>query len=230
MMLRIASAGMPGDAVARIKTEATFESLKAVASVRPALAKEQGHRCAYCEQRIIVDEKVTTRIEHFHPQHGTDIKSHCSIQAGASALADAPIEWSNLLLCCDGKVVGDETCDVKKRNTDVCDGIRNPKTAPPDVDTLVEVEIDGRVSPRAPIDVTRAQDYLDNVLNLNHPTLVRNRLRLMNELRKQVGIKAPSPGAWSAQQKAKIATALRSSVGDREYGSVYLALARRYER
>src|SRR6476661_6287424 len=139
-MLRIVSAGMPPAAIARMKTEATFDSLKAVPTVRPALAREQGYRCAYCERRIVISDDRETRIEHFHPRHGTITNSQCSAQAGTSTLADAPVAWINLLLCCDGRAVGnDETCDVKKRNTDVCDGIRNPKAAPPSLDTLVEV-------------------------------------------------------------------------------------------
>jgi uncharacterized protein (TIGR02646 family) len=228
---RIQSSGMPPGAVARLKTESTFPALQSVPEVRAALAVEQGSFCAYCEQRLTLGSDHNTRIEHFHPQSRPAVSGHCQSQCGASTPADAAIEWTNLLLCCDGSSPDrDPICDVKKHDTDVCDGLRNPKRAPASVDTLVDVDVRGRVSPRAALDAGRAEAHLNDTLNLNHEFLVRNRLRVLTALRKLVGQKAGrKPGAWTAADKAKVAASLRRGMDGKEYGSEYLSMARRYE-
>ena len=176
-MLRIESSGMPIAAVARMKTDPTFSALTAVTEVRQVLAAEQDFRCAYCERRLSLDGAHGTRIEHFHPQSGTAMTQNCQSQSAATTPADAQVEWKNLLLCCDGTASdGDSTCDVRKSSTDVCDALRNPKRAPHSVATLVRVGIDGLVSPIAAIDAASAEVHLNETLNLNHKTLVRNRL------------------------------------------------------
>lgn len=231
-MRRIQPSGTPPEAVARLKTAATFTALQSVPEVRAALANEQGGCCAYCEQRLTLGVDHNTRIEHFHPQSGAAVSGHCQSQCGASNPADAAIEWTNLLLCCDGNSPDRAPiCDVSKKSADVCDGLRNPKRAPVTVDTLVDVDVRGNVSPRAAVDAGLAEVYLNDTLNLNHEFLVRNRLRLLTALREQVRQKAAGKaGAWTAADKAKVAASLRHGMGEKEYGSVYLAMARRYER
>src|SRR4051794_17293189 len=114
----ISSTGPPNDALERIRTQRppTYNLIAGLASVRLRLYEEQEGRCAYCERRLPrpeVGAMARTRVEHFHPQSGSDgFTRACQERSGASDGDTATVSWLNLLLCCSGRGADGYTCDV----------------------------------------------------------------------------------------------------------------------
>lgn len=139
-------------------------------SLRPA----QHDRCAYCETSVRNSSKV--RLEHFHPQSSTgEGSAACNKEIGGASLSQSDLEYGNMLLCCDGhEGQSQTTCDVRKRDKDICADFHNPKhqrTA-----TLVRVRSDGTILPQYfPGTGAAAERVITDVLRLNATQLADTR-------------------------------------------------------
>ncbi|WP_144753253.1 hypothetical protein [Curtobacterium pusillum] len=207
---------------------ATFGELTSESSIRRTLWEQQGRRCAYCE-RSLADPATpghNTRIEHFHPQNGSDWTADCERGSHASADDQAPVAWGNLLLCCDGneRAGRDFTCDKAKGNLDVCGRFRNPRDWT--VGRLVNVAPDGRVAPLSGLP-DGADGVLGRVLNLNADHLVVARKVVLAALKREISARAARRHGLSPQQRSAMADNLRRDAGIREFGACYLAVAAR---
>ncbi len=229
-MLTIRSGGMPQAAVAALaavaagtySTTERFDVLKGVAGVRDALRDEQANRCAYCE-RVLPREDGKTKIEHFHPRSAEFRTNRCTTESGAKTREASVVEWRNLLLVCHGEDAAEKTCDTRKRGTDVCAKIHNPKRAGLQTPTQVECDYCGHIS--ATTGGGEAQKVLDGVLNLNDEQLCAARKRLWSELTKQM-TKAINPKV-KGPSRAALRERFIKNAQVKEFGSVYLTLAKR---
>ena len=119
-----------------------------------ALLDEQGHLCAYCTDKIKMDN---AHVEHIIPQ-------------SEAAGADDPhsVDYGNLLAVCDGFAgcAGGQTCDRSRGDTPLTVNPLKPETL-----ESIRYLRDGRILS----DDSAVNQDLDRTLNLNQPLLVRNR-------------------------------------------------------
>lgn len=179
------------------------------AAVRRALYEAQRGRCAYCEEKLVLElgepQLPKTKIEHFHPQRdglsdGGPPPRQCLERTSLSRLDRADVSWGNLLLCCmggsdksnEGKT--DETsfpgsrqrrrqqhCDTSKADADICATFYNPRNIGSHVVSLITVAFDGRAfAAYFPGAEAEAQAVLDRTLNLNRRTLQDNRAKVFS--------------------------------------------------
>lgn len=222
-MRRIESAPPPASHRTYRALNAAFAELSSDPAIRRALWNEQGGRCAYCERRLRnpghPDHR--TRIEHFHPQSAPAWSADCAICSGAEDNGDAPTQWRNLLLCCDGNEHSHRefTCDKSKADTDICGRFRNPKTWTRG--QVAVVDRGGRARPGAGLPAG-APAVVDHVLNLNAEHLVGARKSLIAAYQRKLGRKG-----LTAAQREQCAARLRREASTAEYGSTLLMLADR---
>lgn len=112
--------------------------------VKKALLEEQGHLCAYCMQRISIDNM---KIEHYLPQ---------------SKYPQSALEYNNLLAVCGGGMGNKrekQFCDSHKQNTELT------KVNPLDksIIDMIQYERSGTIFSND----LNVQNDLDNILNLN---------------------------------------------------------------
>lgn len=152
-----------------------YEGLKAEPEVRMAikqhLLSEQGYICAYCMQRISIDNMG---IEHYIPQHPEDQEYDPA----------ATIDYSNMLAVCRGNEQNagckeNLTCDKHRGNTPLT---VNPCSPP----TLAQIHYlnDATIYSDDPV-----VDYdLNTVLNLNCTAarLPANRQSALNALKQKI--------------------------------------------
>ncbi len=122
-------------------------------AIRDGLLDEQGHLCAYCMQRISSD---SAKIEHWHSQAG-----HPNEQ----------LHYKNMLGCCDGSEgtpPGHQHCDTRKRDREIS---YNP--ARPTHHERLRIRYSGDGTLRS--DDVAFDNEINDVLNLNHSRLRRNR-------------------------------------------------------
>ncbi|HEY3295378.1 MAG TPA: retron system putative HNH endonuclease [bacterium] len=128
--------------------------------LRASLLAEQGYLCCYCMSRV---DEQTCRIEHWHCQTKYDGES---------------LDYRNLLAACPGgqkQPYKLQHCDYRKGDDDL---LYNPADPARDFDQLIRYMGDGIVSSsRADFD-----KELNDILNLNHPILKRNRELLIRNL------------------------------------------------
>lgn len=144
---------------------ATYDNLtaEALATIRQALAQDQGYLCCYCMGRIDpapdASGKVTRmKIEHGWPQSDPD-------QGEARAL-----DFFNLLAACPGNQgapPGSQHCDTRKGPQRITLDPRAPSTHPSQLRYLT----DGSIAVDDPV----LQEDLDRRLNLNDEVLKANR-------------------------------------------------------
>lgn len=127
--------------------------------LRKHLLEEQGYICCYCMNRI---EFRNSKIEHFKPR---------------SKFRAEQLNYSNLFIAClggQGKSSNNQTCDTKK-GSDILNHIYLLSKIEKDI----EYKKDGVIfSKNSDIDIE-----LDEVLNLNHKILQKNRKQAWVELR-----------------------------------------------
>jgi len=216
----------PKELLRAIRESIGFKQISSDPALRRALWDRQNGRCAYCERVLRNPASVDhrTRIEHFHPQGGMVWAAECAKQCGVSSDADAPVAWSNLLLCCDGneRAGRDFTCDKLKHDTDICSDFINPQrwTGGP----LLTIGRDGRATPRPGLPA-RADLVVNAVLNLNSVELVKARKSVLTARRALIErVKTRSHGL-SPKQRADMAQRLRRDAETQEYGTVLISLA-----
>lgn len=133
----------------------TYNNFQEKDDIRKALLDEQGHICAYCMQRITIENM---KIEHFACQSENE---------------SLRLDYKNMLGCCkggDGKGIKPEYhhCDTKKQD----EIIKFNPSCPNDRNFLkISYDRNGVISS----DDAEFNGQLNSVLNLNLPMLKNNR-------------------------------------------------------
>lgn len=168
---------------------ATFKGLPSSTkeSIQKQLLKEQGHICAYCMKRI---NKQQMKVEHWHCQ---------------DKYPDEQLDYQNMLGAClghEGEPYSQQTCDTRKGN-------QRLKYNPADPSRCIESrthflgngkiqsdeiedDVDGQIS---------FDRQLNEVLNLNHPRLVKNRMLVWNAVHDAL---AHKPGSRTSAEIQKL--------------------------
>lgn len=129
-------------------------------TLRQHLADEQGGICCYCMSRIRPTVE-SMKIEHWQCQED---------------YPNRQLDYRNLLGACrggEGKPGRDQHCDTFKGDLDLS---INPADAACNVEQLIKFPGSGKIKSDDP-DIDRE---LNEVLNLNHPLLVKNRKSVLD--------------------------------------------------
>lgn len=153
----------------RLTPNVTYE---ATPELRESLLKEQGYICAYCMRRIPASdapyENATSKIEHLLSQENHE---------------DLQMEYSNLVVCCPGRLYGNMHCDASKEDKDI-------KCSPLSQDAMrtIQYNTDGTI--KSTNETYNAE--INDVLNLNIDILKSNRKALWESVRNRL----QSEGLW----------------------------------
>ena len=132
--------------------------------LRKALVSEQHGICCYCMQRIRPSE-ADMKIEHWHAQ-------------SPNKYPEKQLNYDNLLGACrggHGEKRKNQHCDTRKGDADLS---FNPANPAHNVELMFKFPGSGRIEAVNPeVDL---QEQLEDVLNLNHSTLVRNRKAVLD--------------------------------------------------
>ena len=132
---------------------------EAVPELRKALLEEQGYLCAYCMRRIPIrdtNSNESTRIDHILSR-----TKHPELQ----------LNYSNMVVCCPGAQSSDFHCDKQKGENDITINLFEDHF----FDTLSYSSKDGRIKSSD----AESDRQINELLNLNHALLKRNRLETL---------------------------------------------------
>lgn len=132
---------------------------EAVPELRKALLEEQGYLCAYCMRRIPIrdtNSNESTRIDHILSR-----TKHPELQ----------LNYSNMVVCCPGAITSDFHCDKQKGENDITINLFEDHF----FDTLSYSSKDGRIKSSD----AESDRQINELLNLNHALLKRNRLKTL---------------------------------------------------
>lgn len=132
---------------------------EAVPELRKALLEEQGYLCAYCMRRIPIrdtNSNESTRIDHILSR-----TKHPELQ----------LNYSNMVVCCPGAITSDFHCDKQKGENDITINLFEDHF----FDTLSYSSKDGRIKSSD----AESDRQINELLNLNHALLKRNRLETL---------------------------------------------------
>ncbi|MHA3683735.1 hypothetical protein ACXR2W_05715 [Leucobacter sp. HY1908] len=205
--------------------------------IREHLAAQQHGRCAYCERKI--GDLGSSVIEHFHPRDIQTIgpDDPCRPRLGARRNTSIRVDFdpNNLLLSCDGhraRPASDATCDRRKDKAHVCADIDNPKQLATGAYSIVWVESDGKLAAqRTPSNIAATQIVIEQVLNLNDPSLLERRAGLIADLKEQFNrLRAKhAAGGSTASMRRKFASKLRDNIEEKDYPSTRESIAQLIE-
>ncbi len=157
-------------------------SYQAIPELRDSLLQEQGYLCAYCMCRI---SREKSRIEHLRSR-----KNHPEQQ----------LDYGNMVICCEGIINGEESCDRKKGDRDITFDLFSDAA----IATLSYSSGDGTIRSTHPAH----QDELDKVLNLNNDILKNNRHEALKGVIKELSKKQWTPASlrkkreeWAARDE-----------------------------
>ncbi|NUN97883.1 MAG: TIGR02646 family protein [Candidatus Omnitrophica bacterium] len=134
---------------------ATYENYTGKDDLRLSLVAEQRGICCYCMSRIRPDP-CSMKIEHWRPQ---------------SEYPNEQLTYSNLLASClggEGQPVDRQHCDTRKGESDLS---VNPANRDARVEERIQYLSNGEIVGTS----DELNWQLNNVLNLNLPTLIENR-------------------------------------------------------
>ncbi len=155
----------------KCQPHADYDNYAEKDDLRRSLVEEQRGICCYCMKRI-QSSSASMKIEHWRAQ-------------SADKYPELQLEYSNLLgACCggEGQRKQDQHCDTRKGNDDLR---YNPADPAHDVERLFSFPGSGRIEVRGNDSALQAE--LDNVLNLNHSLLVRNRKSVIDAFKTSLG-------------------------------------------
>lgn len=138
----------------RLQTHANYDNYPDKDGLRRSLCAEQLSVCCYCAGRIF-SQPDKMKIEHFSSQ-----EHHEGLQ----------LTYSNLLGAClggQGNAPRDQHCDTHKGSSALS---RSP-ASPTNIENFLTYSGDGTITSRDEV----FDRELNEVLNLNHPTLKQNR-------------------------------------------------------
>lgn len=159
-MRRIQKGSEPKTLTAHRKTaHADYDNYTDKDTLRQCLVDEQKGVCCYCMSRIRPPSNKM-KIEHWQCQKNYQARQ---------------LDYTNLLGACpggEGKKSSDQTCDTYKGDLPLS---FNPSDPACNVERLIKFPGNGRIKSDDP-DIDR---QLNDVLNLNHPQLVKNRKSIL---------------------------------------------------
>lgn len=132
--------------------------------LREALVSEQQGICCYCMRRIRPAE-ADMKIEHWHAQ-------------SPNKYPEEQLDYGNLLGACrggHGKRKKDQHCDTRKGDADLT---FNPANPAHNVEAMFRFPGSGRIEAFNNDQGLQAQ--LEDILNLNHSTLIKNRKAVLD--------------------------------------------------
>lgn len=145
---------------------------RAIDELKESLLKEQGYICAYCMRRIPCKDDnpcAIIRVEHIFSRKNHPDKEYV-------------FNYKNLVACCPGaigmlpdseKMSADNFhCDRRKGDNDVSFSLFSDTF----IDTISYSSKDGTVRSSD----SKYNEEINEILNLNHPQLKRNRLEALN--------------------------------------------------
>jgi uncharacterized protein (TIGR02646 family) len=147
----------------RLSAGTDYDGYRDKDTLRTCLVTEQRGLCCYCLSRIRA-ERDAMKTEHWH----------CQDNYKAEQLL-----YSNLLGACmgnEGRATKDQHCDTRKGNRDLS---RNPANPMHHVEDLIQFPGDGRIVSQDPV----FDAELNDVLNLNLPFLMNNRIAALEALK-----------------------------------------------
>ena len=159
-------------------------------AVRKGLIKEQGYLCAYCNSRIHLEISEDSNIPRIPPTTRID---HCVAQSDTLHGAELSLNYPNMVLSCDSRNMGEETCDKFKKDKPLPFSPLNKS----DMETIYYSK-DGTIHSSNPED----DKALNDVLNLNAPQLKRNRKAAWVETMNLISSRCNN-GAWDASKIRK---------------------------
>jgi hypothetical protein len=172
--------------------------------LRPALAKEQGYICVYCEKELTENKETPALksdlvIEHFRPE--SIYQGRVNTAEEAKFLCDdlekyrddLTLDYNNLFLSCNGHSGGKEHCDASKKNWDFCQ-LTNPSTWKTTEERKIIFTKNGFISSQdenIKIELEGKRDekekgILPHYLNLNEQKLVELRKRAWVAIARQI--------------------------------------------
>jgi len=125
--------------------------------LRQSLYQEQGGLCCYCNRRIKINDDGThnTKIEHFLPRTSYEDKS---------------LDYSNLMLACEGRLGSETCCDTKKREEEIPEELF-PASPTKNCENYLSFKPSGKLEASE----ERLQKPLEKNLALNHANLLSSR-------------------------------------------------------
>lgn len=157
--------------------------------LRQSLLDEQGYIWAYCMQRIDFEN---TKVEHIKPQ-----SKHQELQ----------FEYSNLIICCEGKTSNNSHCDDSKSNKEISFDIfsdyfsNHIKYGTKDGEIYFKRRWNKNDNDQEVIDFN---DDIYKTLNLNIDILKKNRLKALEGLITVLKIKKSKAGTKKEEFTASI--------------------------
>ena len=144
-----------------------FQSATRMKVLRESLISEQGGICCYCMQRIYPTED-TMKVEHWLSQKRYPAKQ---------------LIYRNMLAACmgnEGQPEDEQHCDTRKGNKDLA---RNPADPEDRIEDFIQYLGDGTIESRDP---QLNRQLGEDVLNLNRPLFVSNRLSVLDAFRRSL--------------------------------------------
>lgn len=150
-------------------------SYQAIPELRDSLLQEQGYLCAYCMCRI---SREKSRIEHLRSR-----KNHPEQQ----------LDYGNMVICCEGIINGEESCDRKKGDRDITFNLFSDGA----IATLSYSYGDGAIRCTDPTH----EKELNELLNLNNDILKANRHEALMGVITELGKKRWTPATLRKQRE-----------------------------
>jgi len=157
----------------RLKPHSDYDNYKEKDDLRQTLLTEQGYICCYCMQRINMDKM---KIEHWHPQ---------------SKYPDEQLNYKNMLGACmgnEGQPEHLQHCDTRKGDENITINPINENC-----ESFIKFSSFGEISS----DNEHISKDLNETLNLNEETIVKNRRSVLDEALKNFQKKRA--GQWTRE-------------------------------
>lgn len=171
----------------RLTPNVTYE---ATPDLRESLLKEQGYICAYCMRRIPTSdaphEQAESKIEHLRSR-----EHHPNLQ----------MDYSNMVICCPGRMVGNIHCDASKEEKDIqCSPLSQAAMS------TIQYSNDGTIKSTNVV----YDAEINDVLNLNVGVLKDNRKSVWESVRDRI----QREGNWHMSYVRRVLDEYRSFDAD----------------
>lgn len=153
---------------------------QAIPELRDSLLQEQGYICAYCMRRIPTTDgnsNETSRIEHILSRKKHD---------------DLKLDYQNMAVCCPGAIDNHFHCDKLKGENDITFSLHDDSF----ISTISYKTKDGKIESSN----AKFHSEIDNLLNLNHLLLKKNRQQALSGIIKSLSKKN---GIWKKSEIQK---------------------------
>ncbi|HLO86719.1 MAG TPA: retron system putative HNH endonuclease [Nostocaceae cyanobacterium] len=175
---------------------ATYEGYHPKDNLKKALLTEQGYICCYCMQRI---SEENMEIEHWKPR--------CE-----GKYPELQIDYKNLLASCSGNRgnrIANQHCNARKGEEEIT---INPADDSKNCENYIKYKSSGKIIS----DEQNIDHELNNILNLNLPTLIENRKTALDTIVNALNKKFPNK-PWLKEAISKEIDKLSSKDSEGKY-------------